>query len=79
MAAHQRRFCSTKQGRIGLVPCATQKGDLVAIFMGADVPFVLRSFGAGTYELVGECYIHGVMNGEALQGEHGQVRSIVLR
>lgn len=78
-AAFQRLFCSTKQGRIGLAPCTTQKGDLVAIIMGADVPFVLRSTDVGTYELVGDCYIHGVMNGEALEGKHDQVGNIVLQ
>ena len=78
-AASQRVFCSTKQGRIGLVPCTTQTGDLVAVIMGADVPFVLRLSGVGTYELVGDCYIHGVMNGEALQGEHDQVADIILQ
>ena len=78
-AAFQRLFCSTKQGRIGLAPCTTQTGDLVAIIMGADVPFVLRSTGVGTYELVGDCYIHGIMDGEALEGKHDQVGNIILQ
>ena len=57
----------------------SERGDLVAIIMGADVPFVLRSTGVGTYELVGDCYIHGVMDGEALEGKHNQVGNIVLQ
>ena len=79
MAAHHRKFCATEQGRIGLVPCATEKGDVVAGIMGADVRFVLRSTGKGTYEMVGECYIHGVRNGEAFQGIHGGVGGIILQ
>jgi hypothetical protein len=41
-------------------------GDLVAIFLGADVPFVLREHG-DAYRLVGACYIHGVMDGSLCQ------------
>lgn len=78
-AAFQRNFCSTKQGRIGLLPRGTLKGDLVAVFMGADVPFVLRATGADRYELIGECYIHGIMNGEAFVGRESQVGDIVLQ
>lgn len=41
--AFQRKFCSTKDGRMGLVPGTALKGDLIALFTGADVPFVLRA------------------------------------
>lgn len=78
IAAHERKFCSTKHKRIGLVPHTIKSGDLVAIIIGADVPFVLRPTNTGRYELVGDCYIHGVMDGEALVGKHDQVGSIVL-
>lgn len=78
-AAFQRNFCSTKQRRIGLAPRGALKGDLVAVFMGADMPFVLRATGMGGYELIGECYIHGIMNGEALIGNEAQVGDIVLQ
>ena len=78
-AAFQKKFCSTKQGRLGLAPRATLQGDLIAIFMGADVPFVLRATGTEGYELLGECYIHGIMNGEALIGREAQVGDIVLQ
>ena len=78
-AACQRNFCSTKEGSIGLVPGAAQKGDLIAIFMGADVPFVIRPGGAGTHVLIGECYVHGIMNGEAFQGREAEVDDIVLQ
>lgn len=77
-AAFQRKFCSTKQERIGLVPRGTLKSDLVAVFMGADVPFVLRATGADGYELIGECYIHGIMKGEAFLARESQVGDIAL-
>jgi hypothetical protein len=36
---------------------------------GGNVPFVLRPLPGpqpNTFELVGDCYVHGVMNGEAV-------------
>ena len=78
-AAMSRHFCSTKEGRIGLVPNVCLKGDLVALFLGADVPFVIRPVDARLFVVVGECYIHGIMNGEAFQGAHAQTRDILLK
>ena len=78
-ATFQRHFCSTKKGCTGLVPNASLQGDLVALFLGAAVPFVIRPIGVELFVLVGECYIHGIMNGEALQEEDVQIRDIHLR
>ncbi|KAK0616756.1 heterokaryon incompatibility protein-domain-containing protein [Immersiella caudata] len=62
-----RRFCLTSQGFIGLVPPATKLGDVLCLVPGAQTPFLLRPIGndAGQFSLVGECYIHGMMDGEA--------------
>lgn len=68
-AAFQRHFCSTKKKRMGLVPNAALKGDLVVLLLGADVPFVIRPIDVGLFALIGECYVHGIMNGEALPGK----------
>lgn len=40
-------------------------GDGVCIFLGSHIPFILRPFGS-SHKLVGQCYIHGIMIGEAL-------------
>ncbi|KAJ3548372.1 hypothetical protein NM208_g1031 [Fusarium decemcellulare] len=61
-----RRFAGTESGLAGYVPMRAKKGDTVVILNGADVPFVLRKKDDGRYLLVGECYMHGIMNGEAL-------------
>jgi hypothetical protein len=61
-----RRFCSTDSGRLGWVPGATAIGDVVCILNGGRVPFVLRPANSGIYTWVGECYIHGIMEGEAM-------------
>ncbi|KAI0536538.1 hypothetical protein GGR58DRAFT_514502 [Xylaria digitata] len=59
-------FCFTKDRYVGLVPEAAAAGDQVCLFHGGNVPFVLRKKGPA-YTLVGECYIQGIMNGQALQ------------
>lgn len=56
-------------GFLGLVPFGTRQGDTIVIIRGADVPFVLRLRG-NFYELIGEAYVQGVMNGEALDMGH---------
>ncbi|KAF9701330.1 hypothetical protein EKO04_000445 [Ascochyta lentis] len=58
-----RKFCVTGQGLIGWLPLATKFGDSVGIFTGCRIPYVLRAFDGG-YKIVGDTYLHGVMNGE---------------
>jgi len=58
-----RRMILTKKGYLGLVPAETEKGDLVCILLGGDMPFILRPEGS-YYKVVGEAYIHGIMDGE---------------
>lgn len=47
-----------------------QEGDLVCILYSCSVPVVLRNtfHNSPSYLLQGECYIHGMMDGEALAG-----------
>jgi hypothetical protein len=49
-----------------------REGDMVCIIFGCSVPVVLRkvSTGGGNahFEVIGECYVHGMMDGEALEG-----------
>jgi hypothetical protein len=40
--------------------------DVTAMLHGGHIPFVLKPR-AGYYQLVGECYLHGMMDGEALE------------
>lgn len=56
-----------------------EEGDEVWVLLGGDVPFVLRPIsGSIEYRLVGDCYLHGVMDGEAVRELEGSVRSVVL-
>ena len=66
-----RRLVNTKDGRLGLAPDLAKKRDLICILFGCSVPIVLRRHqDAGTgeeyFQFIGECYIHGIMMGEAL-------------
>ncbi|KAF4892904.1 Heterokaryon incompatibility protein 6, OR allele [Colletotrichum fructicola] len=64
-----RRFAATDIGLIGYVPMRAKKGDLVCILHGSEVPFVIRKETGGKYSVVGECFMHGIMEGQALQME----------
>ena len=66
-----------KKKRMGPVSSAALKGDLIAIFQGADVPFFLRRTNAGEYVLIKDCCIHGISNMEILQGKNAQARDIL--
>lgn len=57
----------TTTGFIGLAPHGTRAGDLIYIILGANVPYALRprSDNVG-FELIGEAYVQGIMQGEAL-------------
>jgi len=61
-----RRLVTTAEGHLGLAPEAVREGDIIAI-LGCPFPVVLRP-GNQTYVYLGECYVHGVMNGEAMDG-----------
>ena len=67
MIEHTDLFISEK-GFLGLGLKNTDASDFVCIFLGGHVPFVLRSQKDGKYQLIGECYVHGVMDGKAMNG-----------
>lgn len=63
-----RRFFETSQHYLGIGPQSMQSGDLVCVILGARTPVVLRPLIEvdGAYELLGDCYVHGIMFGEAM-------------
>ena len=65
-ATYGRRLFITSEGRVGLGPPGLQQGDVVTAFLGGYTPFVLRRRD-DHYLLVGECYFHGHMDGEAAE------------
>jgi hypothetical protein len=56
------------KGFFGLPPPKAERGDVICILYGCSVPAVLssRSEIPGSWELVGECFVYGMMDGEAM-------------
>lgn len=88
-----RRFITTEKGYIGFAPEKCEKGDLIVILPGGDVPYTLRpepiaddlrEQGHGSsscYTILGDSYVHGIMDGEAfdlLEETKGELQEIVL-
>ena len=65
---YNRRFFKSKSGRFGWAPDTVMPGDVVAVLNGLSIPLILRKVETG-YEVVGDCYIHGLMDGEAVAGD----------
>ncbi|KAK5689982.1 hypothetical protein LTR97_012465 [Elasticomyces elasticus] len=59
---------TTALGFFGLGPTFMRPGDCVAVLFGGQTPFVLRPIGKpGEYTFVGQCYVHGIMDGELIK------------
>ena len=63
---HNRRIFRTMNGHLGNGPAAMRCNDVIAVFYGGDMPFVLRPMGLN-YQVVGPCYLHGFMHGQAVE------------
>ncbi|CAO2657148.1 Nn.00g032740.m01.CDS01 [Neocucurbitaria sp. VM-36] len=64
-ACHKRKFFLTAEGRMGLCPRDTRTDDKVAILYGGSVPYILRETEAEDWTFIGECFVDGIMFGEA--------------
>ncbi|KAL8829021.1 MAG: hypothetical protein Q9170_006349 [Blastenia crenularia] len=61
------RLFRTENSRLGMGPRSVSEGDEAWVFQGARVPFVLRpNLETGRYKLIGQAYVHGMMQGEAI-------------
>ncbi|OLN86060.1 Heterokaryon incompatibility protein 6, OR allele 6 [Colletotrichum chlorophyti] len=74
-----RRFFISKLGYIGLAPAAARVGDKVCVLAGGKMPFIVRDLErsgqtprTSTFKtetncrLIGDAYVHGLMDGEAI-------------
>jgi hypothetical protein len=74
-----RMMFHTDTGFIGLGPRNMREGDEVCILQGGRVPYILRrvpseasegeSQSRDEWNLVGECYVSGIMYGELVEGD----------
>ncbi|KAH8781806.1 heterokaryon incompatibility protein-domain-containing protein [Hyaloscypha sp. PMI_1271] len=63
-----RRLFRTHSGMLGLCPAWVSKGDIVIAALGCNLPLALRATEGNRYQVGGGCFVHGMMNGEALLG-----------
>lgn len=73
-----RRSRVTRNSYMGRVPPGTEIGDSIRIFTGGKTPYILcqtsgqllktrdEESSTFSYILVGECYMHGMMDGEMI-------------
>ncbi|KAF2099171.1 hypothetical protein NA57DRAFT_56788 [Rhizodiscina lignyota] len=82
--ASGRKFAITEnpvtgRKRMALVPPEAQVGDNVYVIHGMEVPFVMRRstnpFPEYWLKMVGECFVHGIMDGEAVH--NGAVTELI--
>lgn len=78
-----RSFFSTDDGRIGLAPVSSRPDDIICIFPETRTPFILRKHDKhdGSYAVLGDAYIDGIMHGEFLEGKdlQGDLEWFTLR
>jgi len=73
---NRKFFTSEKGDLLGLCPAAARQGDLVCVLYGCSVPVILRQHeDDGCFELIGEAYVHGKMDGEAM-ADVGKAQSV---
>ena len=72
-----RCLAATKRGYLGAVPERVKTGDWICMLKGASHLFLIREAGAN-FTYIGPAYVHGLMNGEALELNWYEERSISL-
>jgi heterokaryon incompatibility protein (HET) len=60
-----KRRGRTGRGYVGQFCVDAQFGDYIYIPLGSAVPYLIRPGSNNKYKLIGECYVHGIMEGEA--------------
>ncbi|RYP13310.1 hypothetical protein DL765_006933 [Monosporascus sp. GIB2] len=82
--ASGRRLCVTKKGFLGCVSAGGEVGDRVVVVKGARTPFLVREKvgrnmkeDGGRWGWVGACYLHGSMDGEAVEGKEWEMMTLL--
>ena len=79
------RFAMTHNGLMMMVPLFAKPGDHICVVPGLAKPVVLRPDSESSdileqdvFQLVGECFVHGFMQGEALNLKHKLQRYVII-
>lgn len=69
MFSQGRTLMLSENGYVGLVPSSTEIGDQICVLYGCHAPVILRkcSGNADGFTLIGDAYIHGLMDGEVVR------------
>jgi hypothetical protein len=69
-----RRVFKTDEGLIGLAPPLVEPGDASVLCKGGKLPLILRQSPRldGDWEIIGECYVHGLMDGNLWKNLEGR-------
>lgn len=66
-----RGLCLMENGYIALVPWSARRKDRICVLLGEQVLYVLRDVESeregNIFEYIGECYAHGLMDGEVMK------------
>jgi len=68
-----KMLVTTTSGWVGMAPKRSQQEDKICVILGCSIPLVLRKRATPNggkkeyYEVVGECYLSGVMAGEVVE------------
>lgn len=72
-----RVLCMTSGSSLGVLPNDAEVGDVIVVFLGARTPIVLRPLAdTEEFQFVGACYVHGVVDGELIDGSGKEARAV---
>jgi hypothetical protein len=66
MSIPRKAFLITEDAHMALGPITGRPDDVLCIFFGHHMPYLLRPKGQ-RYRFLGPCYVHGYMHGEAVK------------
>ena len=73
------RFFRTGKGYLGMGPMSLEVGDSIWLVPGSEVLIVLRVIpGSSRYALVVDCFVHGLMDGEAVDDALSRMQMVEL-
>jgi hypothetical protein len=63
---NHRSLWLTEDKLLCLAPIDTREGDIATVLLGGEFVYILRPVGDGSFQYIGDAYIHEFMDGQAL-------------
>ena len=75
------RSCLRRKAYLGIMPKRARQGDCIAVLRVGGILYVLRKVtGSGiVYELIDECYVHGLMDRETYEWPEYAENDVYIR